>query len=402
MGLLKTHIKDKEKKASKTTPGSVQDTLYMPTGFDYLDAMSGNIEVLDNGEKIYNLGMPMGKVVLYVGQSQTGKSTKAYQDGWAIVKALNGDMVVFDFERSTSNLEKRVMEVTNCSKAEFEDSVSCFKQETLTIDFVKEFIFDIVAKKRELGKSCFVDWIDNKNNDIKIYPPTVIILDSISATRSKEMLENPAADSNMVAAILAKNNSSFLQSVLHVLEAYNITLLCIGHITNKIIIDPYAPVKLQLPGLDKTDNIKGGNAFCYFSSYAYQFMTGAELNPEKDLGIRGRVTNVKILKSRSGYNEKKLPTVYTGKEGFNNLLTNYFLLKDAGKIKTNGKAGINLTNYPEFKIAQKKFIDTYFTNSVFKEKFEELVSDLLDSMLSNKEQGFTSVQVEEIAEEFEE
>lgn len=402
MGLLKAHIKEKELKANKVTPGSVQDTLYVSTGFDYLDAMSGSIETAENGERFYNLGMPMGKIVLYVGQSQTGKSTKAYQDGWAIIKDLNGDMTVFDFERSTSNLEKRVMEVTGCSKTQFADSVSCFKQETLTIDFVKDFMFDIVNKKRELGKSCFVDWVDNKNKPIKIYPPTVIIIDSISATRSKELLENPAADGNMVNALLAKNNSSFLQSVLHILEAYNITLLCIGHVTNKIIIDPYAPIKLQLPGLDKNDNIKGGNAFCYFSSYAYQFMTGAELNPEKDLGISGRVTNVKILKSRSGYNQKKLPTAYTGKEGFNNLITNYFLLKDAGKIKTNGKAGINLANYPELKIPQKKFVDTYLTNEVFKEKFEDLVMDLMDGILNDKDQGFTSIQVEEVSEEFEE
>jgi hypothetical protein len=300
------------------------------------------------------------------------------------------------------------MEVTGCSEEEFNENVSLFKQESLTLEFIKELIFDIVDSKKELGKKGFVDWFDSKERPIKIYAPTVIILDSISATRTKELLNCRDLDNNMTAAKIAKGNSEFLSSILHLLETYNITLLCIGHITQKIIIDPYAPIKLQLPGLEKTDNIKGGNAFCYYASYAYQFSTGAELNPEKDLGIRGRITNVKILKSRSGYNEKKLPVAYTGKEGFNDLVTNYFLLKDAGKIKTNGKAGINLSNYPEFKVAQKKFIETYLTNVLFKDKFDELVYDYMLDILETKENGFTSstsnvsAVSEDIEEEFEE
>ena len=140
MGLLNSDIKEKENKVKKAGLGSVQDSIYVPTGMDYLDYMSGAIEEVGTAKEFLNVGIPQGKIILYVGHSQSGKSTKAYQDSYALVKDLNGDVVIFDFERSTQNLEKRVMDVTGCSVKEFNNTFSVFKQEDLTIEYVKEFI----------------------------------------------------------------------------------------------------------------------------------------------------------------------------------------------------------------------------------------------------------------------
>ena len=401
MGLLNSDFKEKESKVKKAGIGSVQDSIYVPTGMDYLDYMSGNIEEAGTAKEFLNVGIPQGKIILYVGHSQSGKSTKAYQDSYALVKDLNGDVVIFDFERSTQNLEKRVMEVTGCSVKEFNSTFSVFKQEDLTIEYVKEFIFDIVEKKRALNKKCLVDYVDYHNNDIKIYPPTVLIIDSIPAIRTKELLENPKADNNMVHATLAKKNSEFLTAINNFLEPYNITLLVIGHITTKIVIDPYAPIKIQLPGLSKDENISGGNKFCYLASYAYKFTAGAEFKQDKEFYLKGRVVNCQILKSRSGYNEKKIPLAYIGQTGFSNEMTNYLLLKEAGLIKMNGKAGASITNMPDFKFQQKNFLTAYAENAKFRDKFNDLVDEYMYKIISNKT-STSSPEDEDMEAEFEE
>jgi len=400
MGLLKDHIKEKEKKSKVVTPGSVEASMAVPTGIDYLDYMSGYVDENDDGEEFYNLGIPQGKITLYVGHSQSGKSTKAYQDAYTMAKELNGDVVIFDFERSTQNLGKRVMAVTGCSKEEFEDMFSLFKQEDLTVEYMKQFIFDIVEKKAALAKKCHVEYLDYKSNPLNIFPPTIIIIDSISAIRPKELLDNPGLDNNMVAATIAKNNSAFLSSINHLLEPYNITLLCIGHITKKIIINQYAPKSIQLPGLADDENISGGNKFCFLASYAFKFTAGAELKQDKEMFIKGRFVNAQILKSRSGYNEKKVPIIFTAAHGFSNELTNYMLLKEEGKIKTGTKC--HLVNMPEFKFSQKDFLHTYTTNKKFANNFDDLVYEVLDKLIRAKESTSSKVETSDLDEEFSE
>lgn len=227
MGLLNKEFKVKAAKAKKDSPGAVSDTLFVPTGFDILDHYSGTVINTDNGEEAFNLGLPMGKIIMYVGHSQSGKTTKAIQDAWHMVKDLNGDVVICDFERSSNDLESRVMNITGCTNEEFDDTFTLFKQKDLTAEFLKKFLFEIAEQKASMGKSCFVDWYDIKFNETKIYPPTVVIIDSVASMRSKELLENPDMDTNMTAASIAKSNSAFLTSIEHLLEEYNITLLAI-------------------------------------------------------------------------------------------------------------------------------------------------------------------------------
>lgn len=251
MGVLNKSIKSIKSKIPKAV-GSVNETLFAPTAIDILDYNCGTLATGEDGDTFYNLGIPMGKIHIAVGHSQSGKTTLLLQMANNMVANLNGDVVLADFERATNDPRTRIKNICKVTDEEYDERFTIFNQETMTLEFIKKFIFDVVEAKKALPNSEMVDWVDLQGVECKIYPPTVIIIDSISAVRPKELLDTPDMDGNMVAATVAKGNSAFLASIEHFLEPYNITLMGVGHITTRIQINPYAPKKIQLPGLGVT------------------------------------------------------------------------------------------------------------------------------------------------------
>jgi hypothetical protein len=188
----------------------------------------------------------------------------------------------------------------------------------------------------------------------------------------------------MAAASIAKTNSGFINSIQHLLEAYNITVLAIGHITTKITINPYAEKKVQLPGLGDDEHIPGGNKFVFNSSYVFKLKAGKEFKDDKDLGIKGRIVNVKILKSRYGYNSTVLPLFFHSVRGFSNVLTNYYHAKENDMFTGGGRGGFSLKSLPSVKFAQKDFYRTYRDNEEFQEAFDAMISKEYHRILTAK------------------
>lgn len=256
MGFMNTANKKLQTTYNAKSEGSVGDSLFVRTSIDVIDYYLGT-EINSEDGDFYNLGIPQGKIVKFIGHSQSGKTTLALQIADATVKELNGDVVVFDFERSSSDMRSRYKAITGCTDEEYDERFTLFKNPTMSVDDVKEYIFTIAKQKQEAGKKCMVEWVNLEGTTNKIYPPTVIIIDSWAVVRNKEILNDAKLDGNMVAASIAKSNGAFLTSIEHLLEEYNISLFIINHITTKISINPYAAKKIQLPGLGDDENLPG-------------------------------------------------------------------------------------------------------------------------------------------------
>lgn len=382
MGILSKQIKKtKQSEKKKSSPYSVDDCVFSPTGIDLIDFYGGTAY-----NDSYNIGLPLGKVTMLIGHSQSGKTTAAIQFAHAITSGRNGDVVIFDFERASTNPKNRICKICGISESEYEDQFTIFNQSTMTADFMKKFIFDdIIAPKKALGKEDMIDWTDLDGKPTKIYPPTVLIIDSVSAIRSKEMLESKELDSNMAGASIAKSNSNFITSIEPFLEEYNITILAIGHITTKITINPYEAKRIQLPGLGDSEHIPGGNKFIYFSSYVIKLTAGAEFKEDKDFKFSGRIVNAKLLKTRSGFNNNTLPLVYHSNLGFHNVLTNIVWAKAQGLLKGGGSAGFFLPEMPGVKFTQAQFMKTYRSNEEFANAFDTLIAEKLCEIIDKKE-----------------
>ena len=389
MGILSKKIKETKKAVlKKQTPGSVAETMFVPTEINLLDYSCGTLATnVAEGDTFYNIGVPMGKIHMAVGHSQSGKTTLMIQIANAMTRHLNGDVVLADFERSSTDPRSRIKNICGVTDEEYDERFTIFNHEDMTAEFLKKFIFEIVESKRALGKDELIDWFDLEGNEVKIFPPTVIIIDSVSAMRSKELLENKELDNNMVAAQIAKSNGAFLTSIEHFLEAYNITILAVGHIGTKISINPYAPRKVQLPGLGDDESISGGNKFVFMSSYLFKLTAGKEFKGDKDFYFQGRVVNCRLLKTRSGYNAVTLPLVYHSKRGFDDALTSVYYFKEASILKGGGAKGFNLPNLDTVRFTQREFESTYAKNESFREKFDELVTEKFGHFIDAKVAG---------------
>ena len=229
MGILKKTIGDQKKAiVKKQKPGGVSETAFVPIRVDLLDYHCGTVCTdLESGDPFYNIGLPMGKIHMAVGHSQSGKTTLLIQIANAMVADLNGDVVLADFERSSTDPRSRIKNICGVTDEIYDERFTIFNHEDMTAEFLKKFMFDLVEAKKNLGPADLVEWYTLEGKTVQIYPPTVIIIDSVAAMRSKELLENPDLDNNMVAAQIAKSNGAFLTSIEHLLEAYNITILAV-------------------------------------------------------------------------------------------------------------------------------------------------------------------------------
>jgi RecA/RadA recombinase len=406
MGILNKQIKGtKADIIKKQAPGSVSETMFVATGIDLIDYNCGTVATnLADNEEFYNIGLPMGKIHMAVGHSQSGKTTILIQAAWNMAHPMNGDVILADFERSSTDPRSRVKNLTGCTDEEYDNTFTVFNQEDMTVEFLKKQLFEIAEHKRNLPPSELLDWYTLEGKPCKIYPPTILIIDSVAAMRNKELLEKADMDSNMVAATIAKGNSAFLMGVEHLLEAYNITIMAIGHITTKITINPYAEKKIQLPGLGEDENISGGNKFVYMASFVFKLKAGKEYKDDKDLGIQGRLVYCNFLKTRSGYNKLSAPLFYHGKLGFHNALTNYYHIKDTlGVLKKQGQK-FYIAPAPEHTFAQKDFLTLYNGDGDFQESWNTYIAEKMGTILEAKNGASTAEAVDRnsLTEEFEE
>ena len=227
MGRLNKQLATKHAKLRTIPMGSVVNALSVPTGFDLIDYACATICETKENEEFLNIGIPYGKIFEFIGNSQGGKTTLAYQCAHAMVKDLDGDIIALDYERSSNNLRLRYSKINDCTREEFDNIVSLYNHASMSTEFLKELIFEIVEMKKTMKKADMVEWMDVEGKPLLIYPPTVILLDSVPAMKPNDVLNDPKLDNNMIAGKMAASNSALLKSIVHVLETYNITLMAI-------------------------------------------------------------------------------------------------------------------------------------------------------------------------------
>jgi RecA/RadA recombinase len=349
------------------------DLSFSPSGFDLIDSLLG-----DNGNP-YKTGIPTGKLYMLAGDSQTGKTTLALQLGYNLVKKTGGDVVLFDFERSSTDMDVRIHQITGCPKDKVGDIFTIIKDNSLCIEELKKQIHKICEMKEKLGNAAKYDTVDINGQPVKAYIPTVIIIDSLPALRTKEVIDNADLDGNMMYAATAKHNNSFFTSVSDKWEQYNVTCIIVAHISKKISINPYEEKVKQLPTLGADDYIAGGQKVVYLCSYILRLKAGKEFKADDGLGIIGRNVTCNLIKSRTSFNVKGLNLAFSETSGFNNVLTNFQIIKDAGKIKGSGH-GYWLDSLPEVKFKQKEFLSTYRNNPEFRLAFNTLAKQTLNQI----------------------
>ena len=309
----------------------------LKTGVDLLDHLSGG-------------GFRIGGFTQIVGQPGSFKSTLVAQIIGYNQKVYKGDMLCVYYDTEAAMTSKRLSQlgVNNPKIKPYDD---------ITIEKLFKTIEAMCAYKE----------VKNIKN------PSLIIWDSIAntSTESERGLDNI----NSTMGLKQKLLSQLLPRYLPKMKNYNIALIAVNQLRDRLNVGMYAPA----PDLMHTANfeIPGGKAVKFNSSHLLKLQNRGELRQEQ-YGFAGVKVELEFLKNKDFTPYIKADLIVDFKKGVSNFWTNYNLLADNGKLKA--AAWSYLVEYPEKKFRTKDAQELYNTDSKFKSIFDKNVQEVLVSV----------------------
>ena len=252
-----------------------------PTGVPTLDYQLGYTLVSrdENGCVVDThdcLGLVGGSFITIIGKSGTAKTAIACKMGAEIVRNYNSSFVLhYDLEQALN--PTRIMNVTGLSNKEYMDHY-VLKSSRSYIEDIFDTIMDIANEKQKNKKmyQYTTDFKDEFGQPITIYEPTVFIIDSIPvlATRPDQKkvkakkgsgqedyyVEDQEIEGQTYAMRVARALKQFFSRLIPIIKEFNITIISINHINQKIEINPFAKTQAQVLYLKADESLPGGNA----------------------------------------------------------------------------------------------------------------------------------------------
>ena len=181
-----------------------EDVKVIPTGLDLLDSILGG-------------GIPIGKMLLFVGAPGGGKSTLVGMCGAGLHKFDPRSFFIYlDAEQS--------MSMSRLVNLGVDPERTILLSQPLTVEKMMEILKKVIEFK-----------ITKKLEDV----PFFVAWDSETATPPAKQLESedPAKTMGYKARLL----SYIMPKIINACTKFNITFLAIGQLKDKIDINPYAP-----------------------------------------------------------------------------------------------------------------------------------------------------------------
>ena len=344
------------------------------TGFGYFDYPTAYSDINGYDMTILPNGGLFPRIYTVVGESETGKTTTMLQIAGSIAESCwGGNMVVIDAEGNTT--QDRIMSLNNWDRHTYKQKCM-YIPPSPPIDILR--VMDIIRKiahsKASKGekikvKSPYRDMYTNKF--IEIYPPTVVVLDSIPALviaksledvidGKKEYKEIEQIGQNVDGMREAMANTNFLRKVKGLLDEFNIILIMINHISKEIPMGMFDKPKKFHPGLKAGEKLSGGKEQIFQSFGLFRISQKEmidERNPLYGDDIRGYICSLDHIKNKANVSTGELRYVFDKRTGFKPELTDFEYL-NSKKIGISGSpSAMYLTILPEIKFTRKNLIE---------------------------------------------
>lgn len=336
------------------------------TGFPVLDYYLGyRVNVFDEktGELKVSypcIGVTAGSYVEFIGKPSTSKTTTAIQIAANIVRNFdNGSVIHFDLEQAMNYT--RIQTLTKLDITTIKNGKYILRQEKNTLQDMKETIIDISSVKEnhasefkyKTGK------LNEFGEEIELYEPTVIIIDSIASitngleiSNKKDMEKMKEIGTQTDRMRLTGEIGRFFNEILPYLRTYNIIVIAI----NQIKINPNMGIiksPAEMLYLDQDETLPGGRAPQFLAHILLKFIAvGSEKYKYEDEGFDGFGVKVKIIKSRTNQSGQFVPLVYDMVRGMDSLRSSVRFAKDIGILNGN-KNGYYLEDDKEHKFTLK-------------------------------------------------
>lgn len=357
------------------------------TGFTMLDYVNGFAydRVLPDGtmHRDKYLGIIGGTFSTFIGASSTGKTTLAQQIGWNIVSPFkDGILMHVDIEHTA--IYDRLLQVTG---ADADDPRLILNKSAVSIEDVMKIVEDICAMKEELGDDCkytLNEQLDRHGNPIRMYAPTVIILDSL-ATFNSDKQNTTELEGSMAQNREAQQISQFYNKCLNKMSKYNICIFAINHIKSKIDINPYQPSPQTMMYLRQGETTPRGQAPIYLAQNV--FRTGATKSNAytmEDNGFTGFRTSVQVVKSKTSKLGSVVNLCMNSKIGFDPIYSLYEAADQFGIIEGRNP-NLYFRGCEEYKFNRKHFRDRFMEDPNFARAMVSTLQPYFDDILGIKD-----------------
>lgn len=386
--------------------GYFENTPLLPSyksGFPVLDYYLGyKVNVYNKKNEItesYNaLGFAGGTYLCFIGLPSSGKTTFAVQLASEIVRPFDSGFVLhYDLEQGQNatrihNLSKFPMtDIGEGGKyilRKGQNSISDIKKAIMQIYFTKKKGGD--KFKYKTGKK------DEFGNDIFVYIPTVVIIDSIPQL-SVKMNENDSKDVKKLMDVssqtekmrLAAEISRFYGELAPYTQETNIIVISINQIKTKVGMG-IMPTPADIMYLKQDESLPGGKAPQFLANYLMRFTAiGSEKHTKEDDGFDGFGSRLDIIKSRSNQAGKTVHMIYDKEKGFDSLRTSVQYAKEMGMLNGN-KNNYSLGEFTDQKFTLKNMNQDFRDNP-------ELWKILYGIILPGLENNISALLPEEIS-----
>ena len=365
------------------------------TGIVIIDYAYGyEILIKENGEVIDRrkcLGLQAGSFNVVTGPTQSYKSTISEDAIANIAYRYDGNIVHYDVENDNPRYALKG---------------GAIGYDTLQND-ITEIYLNKMAHKDILTKDTGV--VDANNKPIKLMPPTIVFVDSLTDIIAKEYDANnkkimdgvEELRSNTYGMQAAKTLRGVLTDILPMLKEANIILIVISHQSDNVSMNAFAPPKKQFQYGSASTKISGGKAVEYNASTVSNFTAEIKEDSRYHINTDGFEGNtilfepIKSSTNQSG-NEKtglgfKIIINKQGEHvGVDNIRTLIKLLDQKGRLKGNRAGWYVLDDNGQpitEKFTWKKVHDEFKNNpemfktfmTVAKEELEKLVAPAVDN-----------------------
>ena len=340
-------------------------------------------EVTENGEKkiIPVTGITGGTVVTIIGTTGTGKTTLATQMAYNIIRNFEDSTMIFvDTEKSSSR--ERII---NLARAKYDDPRIILKKDQTSIEDILEMFTDICETKEKGGDryKYKVKGRTYDGSDMKVYVPTVFVIDSLPNFNSKEF-NTEDLGTNVDGMRGAKDITRFFTNVLDRMWTYNVTIFVINHIRPKADMNPYAGTPNGLMMLGQGEQLPRGQVAQYYSNTFFRIkVRKSDAYTIEENGFEGFKSTIQLAKSRTNTVGTTFPVAFIGEQGFDSYYTIYEYANALGLIKGRNPY-LYFEGLDEYKFNRKDFRKLLATVPEFRVGVLTVIRPYLEALLGTK------------------
>lgn len=342
------------KSTVKTSDTEIKE--FFSTGNELLDMLLGK-------------GVPIGSMVLLVGDPGTFKSTIAGNICAALKSKYPEALVVYvDTENSTTSLRLKQLGIDNV-----------VPKTGLSVEKVFSLIQALMMFKEE------------KNLQ---HVPSIVVWDSIANTPTEQELTSNSI--NETIGLKPRIISVKLPVIVNNLSKYNITLLFINQLREKLQIGPMS-VGSDLKHITYGKTMPGGNSIKFNASQLLELKLTKSLDHNNSpYGCRISYVKIKTVKNKFFPDGYDFEFVVNPLFGLDRLLTLWEFLKSQKRAYSG--AWCYLKDYPSKKFHQKDLHKIYNEDQSFREAFDKIANETIDAV-RNKICNYSDIDATEDADD---